>query len=49
MKKGWQLLDRDNKGHIDGKDLWRVCLDMGFKVRIWRAQWRAHGRASGTR
>jgi len=32
MGEGWRLLDRDGKGHIDANDLWRVCMDMGYKV-----------------
>ncbi|EOD17295.1 hypothetical protein EMIHUDRAFT_458993 [Emiliania huxleyi CCMP1516] len=32
VREGWRALDRDGKGHIDAQDLWRVCLDMGYKV-----------------
>ena len=32
MREGWQLFDRDGKGHIDASDLRRVCLEMGYKV-----------------
>ena len=31
---GWQLFDRDGKGHIDSQDLHRVCLEMGYKVTM---------------